>query len=184
MNLKLRSVSLLAAVAAIPIFSVLHAQTAAHSATAKIGPARIAIINVQKAVSDTAQIKKDQAALQAKYGPRQKEIADMQQKVQNLQNQLTSGNVQPQQESQLRSELYDAQKDLQRKQQDLQSDINYDRQNILSQAGQQMTEVIKKIAEERGIDLVIDTSNTLYYRPALDITAEATTDYDKMYPPK
>lgn len=183
MLLKLRSVPLLAALAAFPI-SALYAQSAAHRAAEKITPARVAIINVQKAVSDTEQIKKDQAALQAKYGPRQKEIADLQQKVENLQNQLNSGNVQPQQEAQLRSSLYDAQKELQRKQQDLQSDVNFDRQDILGQAGQQMTEVIKKIAEQKGIDVVIDTSNTLYYKPALDITPEATAEYDKMFPPK
>lgn len=183
MLLRLRSVSLLAALAAFP-FAAVQAQTPGHSATPAIAPARVAIINAQKAVADTDQIKKDQAALEAKYAPRQKEIADLQQKVNSLQNQVNSGNIPPQQEAQIRSELYDAQKDLQRKEQDLQSDVNYDRQNILSQAGQQMTQVIKKIAEERGIDVVIDTNNTLYYKPALDITAQATADYNKMFPPK
>ena len=47
-----------------------------------------------------------------------------------------------------------------------------------------MTDVVKKIAEARGIDIVIDVTNTLYYKPALDITAEATSLYDKAYPPK
>jgi outer membrane protein len=45
-----------------------------------------------------------------------------------------------------------------------------------------MTEVVKKIAEERGIDVVIDITNTIYFKPALDITAEATAAYDKAYP--
>jgi outer membrane protein len=47
-----------------------------------------------------------------------------------------------------------------------------------------MTEVVKKVAEARGIDIVIDITNTLYFKPALDITAEATAAYDKAYPPK
>ncbi len=164
--------------------AALRAQTAAHASHAAIAPARVAIINAQKAVADTEQIKQDQAALQAKYGPRQQGIAHLQQQVQDLQNQLDGGNLTPQKNEQLRQQLYDAQKDLRRKQQDLQSDVNFDRQGILSSAGQKMTEVIKKIAQERGIDVVIDSSNTLYYKPALDITAEATADYDKMFPPK
>lgn len=180
MSLRLRSVPLLAAFAAFPI-AALPAPPAAHAA---IAPARIAIINAQKAVADTEEIKQAQAALQAKYGPRQQEIANLQQQVQNLQNQLDGGNLTPQKNEQVRQQLYDAQKDLQRKEQDLQSDVNFDRQGILSSAGQKMTQVIQKIAQEHNIDVVIDTSNTLYYKPALDITAEATADYNKMYPPK
>ena len=32
--------------------------------------------------------------------------------------------------------------------------------------------------------MVIDTTNTLYYKPALDITKEATDAYDMAYPAK
>jgi outer membrane protein len=74
------------------------------------------------------------------------------------------------------------QKELQRLGEDLQSDVNNERQDILGRAGRQMTEIVKKIAEERGIDVVIEFANTLYYKPTLDITAEATTAYDKAYP--
>ena len=45
-----------------------------------------------------------------------------------------------------------------------------------------MTEVVKKLAEEKGYDLVVDTSTALYFKPALDITAEAIAAYDKAYP--
>jgi outer membrane protein len=47
-----------------------------------------------------------------------------------------------------------------------------------------MTEIVKKIAEERGLDVVIDVTNTLYYKPTLEITAAATAAYDKAYPLK
>ena len=64
------------------------------------------------------------------------------------------------------------------------ADVNAERQDVLGRAGRQMTDVVKKIAEEQGIDVVIDVTNTLYYKPALDITAAATVAYDKAYPPK
>jgi Skp family chaperone for outer membrane proteins len=40
------------------------------------------------------------------------------------------------------------------------------------------------LAEERGFDLVIDMTNTVFSKPALEITADATTAYNKAYPGK
>ena len=37
----------------------------------------------------------------------------------------------------------------------------------------------KELAEEKGFDLVLDSSTTLYFKPAMDITADATAAYDK-----
>jgi outer membrane protein len=45
-----------------------------------------------------------------------------------------------------------------------------------------MGEVVKKLAEERGIDLVIEEQATAYFKPTMDITADATAAYDKAHP--
>jgi outer membrane protein len=170
-----RSVLLLVATAA---FSISHAQGQA------IAPAKVAIINAQKAVADTQEIQKAQAALEAKYRPRQQAVEALQQQLQTIQKQAGTPNLPPDREAALQAEFTTKQKQLQRLGDDLQSDVNADRQDILGRSGHQMTEVVKKIAEERGIDVVIDITNTLYYKPALDITAVATAAYDKVYPPK
>ncbi len=48
-----------------------------------------------------------------------------------------------------------------------------------------MQEVIKKLAEEKGgYDLVVDVSQALYFKPALEITTEALAAYNKAYPAK
>ena len=47
-----------------------------------------------------------------------------------------------------------------------------------------MTDVVKKIAEEKGLDVVIDVTNTVYFKPALEITAEAQKAFDAAYPVK
>jgi outer membrane protein len=47
-----------------------------------------------------------------------------------------------------------------------------------------MQTVVQKLAEERGLDVVIDVSNTVYFKPTLDLTKEATAAYDKAFPPK
>ena len=47
-----------------------------------------------------------------------------------------------------------------------------------------MTAVVKKLAEEKGLDLVIDASTALYFKDAMDITKDAIAAYDKAYPAK
>jgi outer membrane protein len=168
---------LLLAVALIP-------KAMANAQTAAFQPAKIAIINAQKAVADTQEIKKAQGTLQAKYRPRQQQIEDLQKELQSIQQQLNTPNLPPEREAQLRADGTTKQKQLQRLSEDLQSDVNNERQDILGRTGRQMTEVVKRIAEERGIDVVVDVSNTIYFKPTLEITAEATAAYDKAYPSK
>jgi len=175
MVLNVRSVLLLAAAAFAPVVSA--------SAQA-IAPAKVAIINAQKAVADTGEIKKAQTTLETKYRPRQEAIQALQNQLQKIQQQLGVQNIAPDREAQLRADGVTKQKELQRLTEDLQSDVNNERQDILGKAGRQMTEVVKKIAEERGIDVVVDTTNTIYFKPALEITTEATAAYDKAYPAK
>lgn len=148
----------------------------------QIAPAKVAIINAQKAVADTTEIKKAQATLESKYRPRTQAVTTLQNEMQTIQQQLGTPNLPPQREAQLRADGTLKQKELQRLQEDLQSDVNNERQDILGKSGRQMTEVVKKIAEARGIDVVIDITNTLYFKPTMDITAEATAAYDKAYP--
>lgn len=172
-----RGVFLFATISAFSIVGAARAQ-------APPAPAKVAIINAQKAVSDTQDIKKQQTTLEAKYRPRQQAIENLQRDLQNLQQQLSAPNLAPGREAQLRAEGTQKQKQLQRLGEDLQSDVNAERQEILGRAGRQMSDVVRKIAEQRGIDVVMDVTNTIYYRPALDITADATAAYDKAYPPK
>lgn len=173
MHWYLRSVTLVAATAAL-IAGNVQGQA--------IAPAKVAIINARKAVEDTQEIKKAQMALEAKYRPRQQSIASLQRDLQSLQQQLTTPNLAPDREAQLRQTAVDKQKQLRREGEDLQSDVNAEREDILGRAGRQMSDVIKKIAEQRGADVIIDVSNTLYFKPALDLTADATAAYDRAYP--
>jgi outer membrane protein len=143
---------------------------------------KVAIVNAQKAVADTQEIKKAQADLATKYRPRQQDIQKLQGDLQQIQSQLRAPNVTPGTEQQLTAQGQEKQKQLQRLTEDLQADFNLDRQDILGRAGQRMQDVIKKLAEAKGLDVVIDISNTLYFKPALDMTSEATAAYDKTYP--
>jgi outer membrane protein len=147
---------------------------------------KVAVINLQKAVFDSAEIKKADAEMQAKFKPRQEAIEKLQQEIAQLSQQLQNaeGKLSVQAEADLTAQGQKKQRDLQRMQDDLQADATSYRNEILSKSSQKMTEIVKKIAEERGYDLVVDTSTTLYFKPAMDITADATAAYDKAYPVK
>jgi outer membrane protein len=175
MFVKVHSLALLAALAVYPI-GALRAQA--------VGPAKVAIINAQKAVADTAEIKKAQAILEAKYKPRTDEINQLQTELQTIQTQLRTPNLAPDKEAQLNADGTRKQRELQRMSEDLQSDFDHDRQDVLSKSGRQMQEIVRKLAVDRGYDVVIDVTNTVYYKPALDITSDATAAYDKAYPSK
>ncbi len=61
---------------------------------------------------------------------------------------------------------------------------NGTRTEVLGKASQKMQDVIKKLAEEKGLDVIIDAGQTLFFKPALELTAEATTAYNKANPAK
>lgn len=147
-------------------------------------PAKVAILNAQKAVADTTDIKKAQADLQAKFSPTQRQIDTLNSDLQSIQQELGRPGLAPDREAGLRGQGATKQRQLQRLSEDLQADLNAARQDILSRAGRQMTEVVRKLAEQRGFDVVIDITNTLYFKPSLDITADATAAYNQAYPAK
>ena len=153
----------------------------AHLASAQT---KVGVVNMQKAVFDTAEIKKADGEMQAKYKPKQDEINKINAQIDDIAKQLQSGagRLTPQAQSDLQAQGTRLQRDLQYKQQDLQEQVNEDRQSILSASSQKMTDVIKQIAEAKGLDMVVDTQNTYYFKPAMDITAEATAAYDKAHP--
>jgi outer membrane protein len=139
---------------------------------------------MQKAVFDTAEIKKADGEMQAKYKPKQDEINKINAQIEDIAKQLQggAGRLTAQAQSDLQAQGTRLQRDLQYRQQDLQEAVNEDRQNILSASSQKMTDVIKKIAEAKGLDLVVDTQNAYFFKPAMDITAECTAEYDKAHP--
>ncbi len=124
--------------------------------------------------------------LEAKYRPRQQAIEKLQKDIQALQQNLQSnaGKLTPQAEADITAQGQRKQRELTRLTEDLQADVERERNDILGRSSQRMQEVVKKLAEEKGIDIVTDISNTVYFKPALEITTESIAAYDKAYPVK
>lgn len=157
-------------------------------ALASVGAAnaqvKIAVINTQKALLETDDIKKAQMELEAKFKPRQDQMVKVQKALEDIQAQLQSGKLNEAGTQELNAEGQRKQRDLQRMQQDLQEDVERERTEILQRAGARMQEVVKKLADEKGLDIVVDSGNTVFFKASFEITTEATAAYNKAYPTK
>src|SRR5580704_18093592 len=92
-------------------------------ALASIGAAnaqvKIAVINTQKALLETEDIKKAQADLEAKFKPRQDQMVKLQKELEDIQAQLNSGKLNELGTQELQTEGAHIQRELRRLQQDL-----------------------------------------------------------------
>ena len=102
--------------------------------------------------------------------------------LEGCQQQWITGEVGQQAQFDLQAEGKKKQTELTRLQEDLQADAQSMQTNVLSKSGDRMQAVVKKLAEDKGLDLVVDTQVALYFKPVMDLTAEATAAYDKAYP--
>jgi outer membrane protein len=147
---------------------------------------KVGIIDSQKAMLETDEIKKAQAELEAQFKPKQDEIEKLQKELQDINDQLQKmqGKLTPQAERDLQVQGQRKQRDLQRATEDLQAEVDARRNEVLARVQRQMVDVVRKLAEEKGLDVVIDATDTIYFKPALDLTAEATAAYNKAHPVK
>jgi outer membrane protein len=145
---------------------------------------KIAVINLQRAVLESAEIKKADADMQARYKPRSAAIEQLQKDIAGIAQllQTNAGKFTAQAEAELTAQGQKKQRDLQRLQEDLQADVERERNDILQKSGTKMSDIVKKLAEEKGYDLVVDTSTSVYFKPAMEITNDAIAAYDKAYP--
>src|SRR5580700_3487462 len=153
---------------------------------AGFGQTKMAIVSLQRAVLGSAEIKKASAEMEAKYKPRQQEMEKVQRELAGIQQQLdtNAGKLTPAAQADLQAQGQRKQRELQRMNDDLQADVTAERNEILGSSGGKMREIVKKLAEEKGVDVIVDEQSTLFFKPALDLTTEAIANYDKAYPAK
>ena len=168
--------SLTLAVCAAALFSVPSAM-----AQTKIG-----VVSLQKAILDTAEIKKAADAMQVKYKKRQDDLDKAQRELSDIQTQLQSaqGKLSAAGEADLTARGQRKEREVKRLDEDLRADVERDRTDILSRAQTRMLEVVKKVSDEKGLDMVVEASAVISFKPALDITADTVAAYNKAYPPK
>lgn len=147
---------------------------------------KVAVVDLRRAVFECAEIKKADAEMPARFKTRQDTIDKLQKEIAAISQQLQSSNgkLSPQTESDLNLQGQKKQRDLQRLTEDLQADAQAYRDDVLEKSSKKMGDVVKKLAEEKGYDIVVNSSTTLYWKPAMEITNEVIVAYDKAYPAK
>src|SRR5574337_2013608 len=147
---------------------------------------KVAVVDIQQAIIGTAEGKQALQDLQKKYQPRETEINQRQDDVQNMQQQLQKQmtTLSADEQRRMQHDLQEKQTVLQRLEQDAQSSFQYDRDTVMRDLGQKMVKVIDQYASAHGYALVIDGSQVPVYYAAkgVDITPEIVKLYDSSNP--
>ena len=163
----------------------LRAQNAAPA-----GGGKVAVINIQTAITGTNEGKQAAADLQTKYNPRQAELDQTRKQIEDLQTRLRNGatTLSDEEKARLAQEGDRLTRSYQRKQQEFQEDGNEDQREIVDRIGRKMLDVIDKYSKQDGYAVVFDISaqNTpvVYAANQIDITQDIVKLYDEAYPAK
>jgi outer membrane protein len=170
--------SIVSACLGLALAASLHAQTAAP-------PNKIAVIYFQGAIVGTKDGQKAAAELDAKAGPKRKELELKQNDVNSLQDQLNKGQntLSEAAKNEIIRNIDLKKKALQRDYEDAQEDFKQEQDKILQQLSQKIVAVIDKYSRDHGFALVVDVSSpqspVLYAATGIDITKEIIELYDQ-----
>jgi len=161
------------------------AQTAP-AAPAVIGPSKVAWLNLEQAIVQSEEGKREFAEIQKFVDKKNAELQSMQKELETLRNQLQ---VQAQKLTDEAREDLEAQvesKDtlLQRFSQDTQKEIENRRVRTTNFIGRRMLPVIEKLSKEKGLSAVqfLNPSRDAWVDPALIITDEVIKAYNQAHP--
>lgn len=183
--MNMRSFSI--GVIALPLVPAIWSQVGSTGAPA---PSKVGTISLQAAIVNTAEGKQASAELQTQFAARstelqnlQKQIKDIQAKLQSRQQVLSEG-----ESGRLQREAERLTGTLQRKQQYFQEDLNAAQQNMMNNIGPKLADVLSKYSKENGYSVILDTSSqqtpVVYGAPQVDVTEEITKLYDQSHPAK
>lgn len=158
--------------------------------SAATAPTRIGVINMQAAITSTAEGKQAGAQLQSQFAPRQAELQTMQKQIEDDQSRLRTGQstLSDEEQARLTREYTVLTRTLQRKSQEDQDDFNDAQQDLINRIGRKMVDVLDKYAKDGGYAVVLDSSSQqtpiIYEANQIDITQDIIRLYDQAYPVK
>ena len=166
--------------------------TAAVFGQAAAAPAagKIAVLNVRQAIVTTAEGKQASAELQSQFAPRQNELEGLNKQINDLRQQLaanqTTWSDEQKAKAQTQGQRLAAQLD--RKNNELQEDVNAAQADVVDRIGRKMMDVLDRYARESGFTAVFDSSAQnspiIYASNSIDVTQDIIRLYDQQYPIK
>jgi outer membrane protein len=159
------------------------AQSGGATASAKVG-----VINVQVAITSTAEGKQAAAELQSKFAPRQTDLDNMRKQLDDVQSRLRTGatTLSDDEKARLARQGDTLTRSYQRKQQEAQDDFNDEQQDIVNRIGRKMMDVLDKFSKENGYVVILDTSAqqtpVVFAANQIDVTQDIIRLYDQGNP--
>jgi Skp family chaperone for outer membrane proteins len=152
-------------------------------------PTKIGVVNIQQAIGECAEGKKEIDALQQKFTPKQTELKNLSDEVETLKKQYQAqADKLSDDEKNSRAKAIDTkQKSLQRNYEDAQAEFQQAEQEVINRIGSKMVAVLEKYANANGYAVVLDVSNpqtspVLWATQASVITKDLVDAYDKENP--
>ncbi len=156
------------------------------STTPVAGPAKVAVIAFQAAVSQTNEFQRAFADLQKKYDPRRQQLKTLSDEVDTLTKQLQDQGAQMSEDDRMSKTrtLDDKKKQLDRDTQDAQSDFQGDMQQLFSNEAAKVGALMTDYAGKHGYTLVLDegdqqNATVLYAVSSIDITKAVIDAYNE-----
>ena len=155
-------------------FGALHAPDAAAQAAPQAAPQKLGVIEVQRVVQESAvgkeslaRVQKLQQVKQDELTRRQKELRDLEQKIQEQGKSLSEDAM-----DKLQKDYQAKALDLKRFQDDAQRELEEAQRKELSELEKRIMPVIDAVAKEQGYTLVFNKfqSGLLHAEPGVDIT--------------
>lgn len=176
------------AAAALFVTAGAYAQGAAPAGAATAG--KTGIINIRQAIASTAEGKQAGAELQSQFSARQNELEGLNKQINDLRQRLdaSQGKLSPEEQTRLQRQGEVMARQLQRKQDEYQEDVNAAQADVFDRIGRKMVDVLDRYARENGFILMLDSSaqNTpiLFVSPNIDVTQDIIRLFDNAYPVK
>ncbi len=166
--------------------SALRAQA---TAPGSASGSKLGVINVRQAIASTSEGKQAGAELQSQFAPRQSELEGLNKQINDLRSRMEAGSkLSPEEQQRLQREGETRARQLQRKQDEYQEDVNAAQADVFDRIGRKMVDVLDRYARENGYVAILDTSaqNTpvLFASTNIDVTQEIVKLYDQAYPAK
>ncbi len=178
------------AVPALAIFLAMPAAWAQAGGASASALGKVGVINVQVAITSTAEGKQAAAELQSKFAPRQTDLDNMRKQLDDLQTRLRTGQttLSDDEKARLAREGDQLTRSYQRKQQEAQDDFNDEQQDVVNKIGRKMMAILDKYSKDNGYAIIFDTSAqqtpVVFAANQIDVTQEIIRLYDQGNPVK
>jgi len=176
---------------AVPaMVAVLMAPAAMWAQAAPASAGKIGVIDVQVAITSTAEGKQAAAELQSQFAPRQTELTNMQKQMEDVQTRLRTGQttLSDDEKARLGREGEQLQRTYQRRSQDAQDDFNEAQREVVDRIGRRMIDVLNKYSRDNGYSIILDRSGqsspVIFAANSTDVTQEIIRLFDQTYPAK